>query len=48
MDKTFTVTALLQDQEMHTSIIYWEGAVKITAGDSDVPLGYGYVEMTGY
>ncbi len=41
----FTVTPLLQDQELHGSgIVYWEGAVRI---EGDVS-GYGYVELTGY
>ncbi len=41
----FTVTPMLQDQELHGSgIVYWEGASRITG---DVT-GYGYVELTGY
>ncbi len=43
-DLTFTVTPLLKDQELLTTPIYWEGAVRI---DGDVS-GYGYAELTGY
>jgi predicted secreted hydrolase len=38
------VTALMPDQELHTSPTYWEGAVRIE-GDKQ---GYGYAELTGY
>ena len=43
------IEPLLQDQELHTSINYWEGAVRIhgTRHDNNVS-GYGYVELTGY
>ncbi|MDX2076661.1 MAG: lipocalin-like domain-containing protein [bacterium] len=43
--RTFTVTPLAKDQELHSGdIAYWEGAVKI---DGDFT-GYGYAELTGY
>ena len=35
---------LLADQEVRSSVTYWEGAVRITG---DVA-GYGYAELTGY
>ena len=39
----------LADQEMRTSFVYWEGAVRLSgsARGSSV-LGQGYVELTGY
>lgn len=39
-----TITPLLPDQELPTTVVYWEGAVQI-AGSAT---GYGYLEMTGY
>jgi predicted secreted hydrolase len=39
----------LEDQEMRTSFVYWEGAVGVGGGVSGRPvLGRGYVELTGY
>jgi predicted secreted hydrolase len=38
------ITPLLNDQELHVSFTYWEGAVKIEGTQS----GYGYIELTGY
>ena len=43
-DIDLTVTAMMKDQEMNVSTVYWEGAVQIEGTQS----GYGYVEMTGY
>jgi predicted secreted hydrolase len=39
----------LEDQEMRTSFLYWEGAVRVagTAAGRRVS-GRGYVELTGY
>ena len=39
----------LQAQEMRTSFVYWEGAVRVsgTAGGGPAS-GLGYVELTGY
>ena len=34
------------DQEMNTSILYWEGLVQVLEADSEV--GKGYLELTGY
>ena len=45
---TLRVEALLDDQEMQTSVRYWEGAVRVEAADSGEVLGHGYLEMTGY
>ncbi len=43
------ITPLLADQELQTSIRYWEGAVSVRgmAAKQSVS-GYGYVELTGY
>jgi predicted secreted hydrolase len=38
----------LDDQEMRTSFVYWEGAVRIQPASSQSPVGQGYVELTGY
>jgi predicted secreted hydrolase len=39
----------LEDQEMNISIVYWEGAVRITGVSKGSPItGNGYVELTGY
>ncbi|MCM2254254.1 MAG: carotenoid 1,2-hydratase [Vicinamibacteria bacterium] len=40
---------IVADQEMRTSIVYWEGAVRVsgTAGESPVQ-GRGFVELSGY
>jgi predicted secreted hydrolase len=44
-----TVTPLAEDQELATSLRYWEGAVRVTGTADDQPTtGYGYVELTGY
>ncbi|MEQ8515979.1 MAG: lipocalin family protein, partial [Chromatocurvus sp.] len=42
------VEALLDDQEMRTSVRYWEGAVSVKAAGTGEHLGRGYLEMTGY
>jgi len=34
----------IEAQEMRTSFVYWEGAVRVTGTAS----GQGYVELTGY
>ena len=43
------ITPVLADQELHTLVRYWEGAVDVagTSGGTDVR-GRGYLEMTGY
>jgi len=43
------IIPLMADQELQTSIRYWEGAVFVqgTRGQKQVE-GYGYVELTGY
>ena len=43
------ITAILDDQEMQTSFLYWEGAVDVSGTIGDDPIrGRGYLEMTGY
>jgi predicted secreted hydrolase len=44
-----TLKPYIADQEMHISIVYWEGAVEIAGTSNGAPVkGSGYVEMTGY
>ena len=39
----------LEDQEMRTSFVYWEGAVRVSgASGGRLATGQGYVELTGY
>ncbi|MEM9759755.1 MAG: lipocalin-like domain-containing protein [Pseudomonadota bacterium] len=42
------VEALLDDQEMRTSVSYWEGAVGVWPFAGGESIGRGYLEMTGY
>ncbi|MCA8953765.1 MAG: carotenoid 1,2-hydratase [Planctomycetes bacterium] len=43
------ITPLLPDQELHTLVRYWEGAVAVRGTRSGRPVGgRGYLEMTGY
>lgn len=43
----FKVKPLMNNQELPLSFTYWEGAVEILDMEN-VPLGKGYVELTGY
>ena len=46
---TLDIEPWLADQELQVSVVYWEGAVRITGTHSNQPItGNGYVEMTGY
>ena len=48
-DLRLTVTPYLADQEMQTSLPYWEGAVRVSGARAGQPIaGNGYVELTGY
>lgn len=48
-DLSLMVQALLADQELNVSFVYWEGAVRGQGVRQGRPVtGYGYVEMTGY
>ena len=43
------IVPLLADQELQTSVRYWEGAVAVRGHSASGPIqGYGYVELTGY
>jgi predicted secreted hydrolase len=44
-----TVTPLLDDQELHLAVRYWEGAVEAEGTRAGRPVrGRGYLELTGY
>lgn len=44
-----TITALIPNQELNVSIVYWEGAVSATGNAADRSItARGYVELTGY
>ena len=47
-DLDLRVEALLDDQEMRTSVSYWEGAVGVWPFAGGESIGRGYLEMTGY
>ena len=43
------IVPLLPDQELQTSVRYWEGAVAVSGSSAAGQVqGYGYVELTGY
>jgi predicted secreted hydrolase len=43
------VTPVINDQELFTTVRYWEGAVDVAgARDAQAIEGRGYVELTGY
>jgi predicted secreted hydrolase len=43
------VVPRITDQELRTSIRYWEGAVEVRGTSRGEPVeGDGYVELTGY
>jgi predicted secreted hydrolase len=46
-DTEYRVRALVPDQLMDTSIVYWEGLVAVT-DDTGRDVGRGYLELTGY
>jgi len=44
-----TVTPIIDQQELFTTVRYWEGAVDVTGQRNHLPIeGRGYVELTGY
>ena len=46
---SLAVVPVLDDQELFTTVRYWEGAVDISGTRNGAPLsGRGYVELTGY
>ncbi|MCW8906685.1 MAG: carotenoid 1,2-hydratase [Sedimenticola sp.] len=44
--RALIVRAILPDQEMDLSVRYWEGAVDVV--ENGLPVGRGYMELTGY
>jgi len=43
------ILPVLEDQELDTTVRYWEGAVDVKGARAGEPLsGRGYVELTGY
>ena len=43
------IKPLIENQELRTSVNYWEGAVEVQSLQNDISLnGKGYVELTGY
>ena len=46
-DEQFTINALLDQQTVDLSIIYWEGLVEVLDPEGN-RLGLGYMELTGY
>ena len=42
------VEAVVDDQLMETSVLYWEGAVRVIDLESDQVVGQGYLELSGY
>lgn len=46
---TLRIHPALADQELNTSIIYWEGSVRVSGERNGKPVsGKGYTELTGY
>lgn len=46
---SLTLDPYLKDQELPVSVVYWEGAVRISGTQNGLPVGgNGYVELTGY
>ena len=44
-----TVTPVIPNQELFTTVRYWEGAVDVQGSRDGRPIeGRGYVELTGY
>ncbi len=46
--QAWRVEALLDDQEIHHSVRYWEGAVRVLALPGQREVGRGYLELAGY
>ena len=46
-DEQFTVNALLDQQTVDLSILYWEGLVEVLDLEGNRS-GLGYMELTGY
>ncbi|HPQ95020.1 MAG TPA: lipocalin-like domain-containing protein [Thiolinea sp.] len=48
LKRHWRVEALLDAQQLRTAVVYWEGAVRVVEADGGRPVGYGYLEMSGY
>jgi predicted secreted hydrolase len=49
LDLALTVTPVMANQELLTTVRYWEGAVDVLGQRGELPIeGRGYVELTGY
>lgn len=49
LDLSLTVEPYLEDQELPVTIIYWEGAMRVSGSMAGQPVGgNGYLELTGY
>ena len=49
LDLSVSVAPVLANQELLTTVRYWEGAVDLAGQRAGAPLtGRGYVELTGY
>jgi predicted secreted hydrolase len=48
LDLTLQPTVLDQELSDPSGISYWEGSVRILNAKDGAPLGFGYVELTGY
>jgi predicted secreted hydrolase len=49
LDLMLTIAPLIENQELFTTVRYWEGAVDVTGRQNGIPIeGRGYVELTGY
>lgn len=42
------IEAVVEDQLMETSVVYWEGAVRVIELASEKVVGQGYLELSGY
>ena len=49
LDLKLSVAPIIENQELFTTVRYWEGAVDVTGWHRGIPVeGRGYVELTGY
>jgi len=49
LDLELSVAPVIENQELFTTVRYWEGAVDVTGRHKGIPVeGRGYVELTGY
>ena len=49
LDLNLTITPVIPDQELVTTVRYWEGAVDVTGSRGGRGIsGRGYIELTGY